>query len=267
MLNRISYFLFLIALLPSLAVACTIDAPARVKRITVMTYNIHHCNPPSAGAKIDMEAIARVINKEKPDLVALQEVDVNTERSGKGLHQARELARLTGMHAYFSKAIDHQGGDYGVAVLSKFPIVDSSRIILPIDPAIGGEVRTLATITVDAGRGQKLIFACTHLDLKEANRLTQAGLILKHLEGSTLPVILGGDFNALADSKVLRQLEQRFTRTCQDCQPTIPVEKPNRAIDFILYSNGGRVKPLSTRVIDEQYASDHLPVVAELTVK
>nr|WP_293834431.1 endonuclease/exonuclease/phosphatase family protein [uncultured Arsenicibacter sp.] len=267
MLNRISYFLFLIALLPSLAAACTIDAPARAKRITVMTYNIHHCNPPSAGAKIDMEAIARVINKEKPDLVALQEVDVNTQRSGKGFHQARELARLTGMHAYFSKAIDHQGGDYGVAVLSKFPIVDSSRIILPIDPAIGGEVRTLATITVDAGRGQKLIFACTHLDLKEANRLTQADLILKHLEGSTLPVILGGDFNALADSKVLRQLEQRFTRTCQDCQPTIPVEKPNRAIDFILYSNGGRVKPLSTRVIDEQYASDHLPVVAELTVK
>ncbi len=267
MLNRISFFLFLIALLPSLAIACTFEAPAKTKRITVMTYNIHHCNPPSAGAKIDMEAIARVINKEKPDLVALQEVDVNTERSGKGLHQARELARLTGMHAYFSKAIDHQGGDYGVAVLSKFPIVDSSRIILPVDPAIGGEIRTLATITVDAGRGQKLIFACTHLDLKEANRLTQADLILKHLEGSTLPVILGGDFNALADSKVVRQLEQRFTRSCQDCKPTIPVEKPNRAIDFIMFSNDGRVKPLSTRVIDEQYASDHLPVVAELQVK
>lgn len=231
-----------------------------------MTYNIHHCNPPSEGTKIDVAAIAQVISKEKPDLVALQEVDVNTERSGKGLNQAQELARLTKMHFFFSKAIDHQGGDYGVAVLSRFPILDSTRFILPIDPAIGGETRTIAAITVDVAKDKKVIFACTHLDLKELNRLSQAELIVKQFGSSDLPMILGGDFNALSDSKVIQFLDQTFVRSCQTCAPTIPVRNPNRAIDFIMYKPGATFKSLSTRVINEQYASDHLPVLVSLTV-
>lgn len=239
----------------------------KTKNIKVMTYNIHHCNPPSAGDKIDVAAIAKVITNEKPDFVALQEVDVNTERSGKGLNQARELARLTGMNFFFSKAIDHQGGDYGVAVLSKFAILDSTRFILPIDPVIKGETRTIAAVTVEIAKGKKVIFASTHLDLKEQNRLTQADLIVKHFEKSGLPMILAGDFNALPDSKVIRYLDTKFTRTCQKCDFTIPVEVPDRAIDFIMYKPDGVFESLSTRVIDEKYASDHLPVVAELKVK
>ncbi|MFC5409824.1 endonuclease/exonuclease/phosphatase family protein [Larkinella bovis] len=239
----------------------------KAKTLTVMTYNIHHCNPPSAGTKIDVDAIARVITKEKPDFVALQEVDVNTERSGKGRHQAQELARLTGMHFFFSKAIDHQGGDYGVAVLSRFPILDSIRFALPVDPVLGGEPRTFAGVTAEIGRGKKVIFGSTHLDLKEPNRLTQSELIVKHFETSNLPLILGGDFNALPDSRVMQYLDQHFVRSCQTCAPTIPVNKPNRTIDFILYKPGDTIKTLSTKVIDEQYASDHLPVVVKLQVK
>ncbi len=78
-------------------------AEHKAKNIKVMTYNIHHCNPPSAGEKIDVAAIAKVINDESPDFVALQEVDVYTLRSGKGLNQAKELARLTGMNFFFQK--------------------------------------------------------------------------------------------------------------------------------------------------------------------
>ena len=237
------------------------------KKIKVMTYNIHHCNPLSAGDKIDVAATAKVISTEKPDFVALQEVDVNTERSGKGLNQAKELARLTGMNFFFSKAIDHQGGDYGVTVLSKFRILDSTRFILPIDPVVKGETRTIAAITVEISKGKKIIFASTHLDLKEQNRITQAELIVKHFEKSGLPMILGGDFNALPDSKVIQYLDKSFTRSCQDCAFTIPVEVPNRTIDFIMFKPGGAFESLSTRVIDEKYASDHLPVVVELRVK
>ncbi|WP_421826460.1 endonuclease/exonuclease/phosphatase family protein [Larkinella sp.] len=239
----------------------------KIKNLTVMTYNIHHCNPPSAGTTIDVAAIARVIKKEKPDFVALQEVDVNTERSGKGLNQARELARLTGMNFFFSKAIDHQGGDYGVAVLSRFPILDSTRFDLPVDATIGGEPRTLAAVTVEIAKGKKVIFASTHLDLKEVNRLTQSKLIVRHFEKSNLPVILGGDFNALSDSKVIRFLDQTFVRSCQDCAPTIPVKNPNRAIDFVMFKPESAFKTVSTTVIDEQYASDHLPVIVKLQVK
>lgn len=246
-----------------------IDPPAKDKpNLKVMSYNIHHCNPPSAGDKIDVEAIAAVINKEKPDFVALQEVDVNTERSGKGKNQARQLAELTGMNFFFAKAIDHQGGDYGVAVLSRFPILDSVRHILPIDNAIGGEIRTIAAVTAEISKGKKVMFASTHLDLKEQNRKTQAELIVKHFANAAYPLIIGGDFNAKPDSPVIGYLDQHFTRSCKhDCMPTIPVENPNRAIDFIMFRPGSAISSISTRVIDEKYASDHLPVVVELKVK
>ncbi len=241
--------------------------PAAKGTFKVMTYNIHHANPPSEKVKIDLAAIARVINQEKPDLVALQEVDVYTERSGKQLDQARELARLTGMKSFFMKALDYQGGEYGIAVLSKHPILDSAGYLLPCDPALGGEDRAVASITVQLPGNKKIIFASTHLDLKEGNRLLQAKALIGHLEKSGLPMILGGDFNALKGSPVIDLFDRHFTRTCRDdCAPTIPVINPNRTIDFIMYKPAGRVSVLNTRVIDEQYASDHLPVVAELEI-
>lgn len=242
------------------------DQPAKKQRFKVMTYNIHHCNPPSAGDKIDVEAIAKVINAEKPDFVALQEVDVNTERSGKGKNQAQQLAELTGMKFYFSKAIDHQGGDYGVAVLTKFPIVDSAKFALPIRPELKEEDRTIAAVTVKLPDNRKLIFASTHLGLKEPNRIHQAETIMKHFGDAELPMILGGDFNATPDSPVIAYFDKYFTRSCSDCKPTIPVEVPKKTIDFIMHKQGSKLKSANTKVIDEKYASDHLPVTAEFTL-
>ncbi|WP_353717937.1 endonuclease/exonuclease/phosphatase family protein [Dyadobacter sp. 676] len=262
-----NYLLPLLALLALNGVAGTPpDQPVKKQRFKVMTYNIHHCNPPSAGDKIDVEAIARVINAEKPDFVALQEVDVNTERSGKGKNQAQQLAQLTGMKFYFSKAIDHQGGDYGVAVLTKFPIVDSARYALPIRPELKEEDRTIAAVTVKLPDSRKLIFASTHLGLKEPNRLLQAETILKYFGNTELPMILGGDFNATPDSPVIAYFDKYFTRSCSDCKPTIPVEVPEKTIDFIMHKQGSQLKSANTKVIDEKYASDHLPVTAEFTL-
>ena len=150
-------------------------------------------------------------------------------------------------------------------MLSKYPIVDSAGYLLPRDPIIGGEDRAVASITVQLPGKQKIIFASTHLDLKEGNRLSQAKALIGHFRDSGLPMILGGDFNALAGSPVIDLFDQNFTRSCRDeCAPTIPVKNPNRTIDFIMYRPQAGFKVLSTRVIDEQYASDHLPVVVEL---
>ena len=57
---------------------CVVISYAQVSR--VMTYNIHHGE--GTDSVIDMERIAQVINKWSPDLVALQEVDNGTTRSG-----------------------------------------------------------------------------------------------------------------------------------------------------------------------------------------
>lgn len=261
------YFFPLLTLLALTTEAGTLTGPpAKKQRFKVMTYNIHHCNPPSAGDKIDVEAIAKVINAEKPDFVALQEVDVNTERSGKGKNQAQQLAKLTGMQFYFSKAIDHQGGDYGVAVLTRFPIVDSVRYALPIRPELKEEDRTIAAVTVTLPDSRKLIFASTHLGLKEPNRILQAETIQQYFGNTELPMILGGDFNATPDSPVIAYFDKYFTRSCSECKPTIPVDVPKKTIDFIMHKQGSKLKSTNTKVIDEKYASDHLPVTAEFTL-
>src|SRR5688572_15097627 len=73
--------------------------------LRVLSYNIHHANPPSKPGQIDLDAVARVITEHQPDLVALQEVDSFTGRSG-AFNQAAELGKRTGLSAYFFKAID-----------------------------------------------------------------------------------------------------------------------------------------------------------------
>src|SRR5687767_3450568 len=80
---------------------------AHLKKHTlkILCYNIHHASPPSKPGSIDLDAIAKVIMDHQPDLVALQEVDVFTGRSGP-YNQAEELGKRTGMSAYFFKAIN-----------------------------------------------------------------------------------------------------------------------------------------------------------------
>ena len=81
-------------------------------------------------------------------------------------------------------------------------------------------------------------------------------------------MILGGDFNAYPESKVIQYLDGYFTRTCkEDCPLTSPMINPKNTIDYVMYKPAGAFKSLSTKAIDEKYASDHLPVVVELEVK
>jgi endonuclease/exonuclease/phosphatase family metal-dependent hydrolase len=237
--------------------------------LRVMTYNIHHANPPST-AIIDINAIANVIKNQQPHLVALQEVDVNTTRSGISLNEAEELGRLTNMKAYFGKAIDYAGGTYGVAILSKFSISDMKNQALPVADGTGAEKRTLASAVITMGNGKKLVFASTHLDAQagDTNRYLQINKIIDLLKAESYPVILGGDLNAAPGTNIINILDSYFTRSCiTGCGFTIPVSTPNKTIDFIAYAPADKFTVIEHRVIDERYASDHLPVFAVLKIK
>lgn len=240
------------------------------KDITILCYNIHHANPPSKPGLIDIEAIANVIRQQNPDLVALQEVDVNTSRSGTSLNQAEELGRLTGMTAYFGKAIDYGGGEYGVAILSKLPLTEIKNRSLPSAAGTNGEPRTLLSATITLPGNNQFIFASTHLDAQrnDANRQLQIKKILELVKQETLPVIIAGDFNAVPESDVVKQMDNYFTRTClTGCPFTIPVINPNKTIDYIAYAPENAFTVVAHEVINEQYASDHLPVKAIFKLK
>ena len=266
-MTNLAFFLLVLSVLIS---SCTQKANTSEQGVEfkVLSYNIHHANPPSVPDKIDLEAIAKVINESGADLVGLQEVDVHTIRSGKSSNQAEVLGEMTGMHVFFSKGIDYQGGEYGTAILSKYPIKQAERFELPNLEGLKSEPRTLAVVTVEV-EGRPLRFANTHLDYTNAeNNLLQVNEILEVFEEGRLPVVLVGDFNALPESASIRLLDQHFIRSCtENCGFTIPQIHPNRTIDFIMVSKDAPFEVIDHRVIDEPYASDHLPVLAVYKMK
>ncbi|MEJ7823163.1 MAG: endonuclease/exonuclease/phosphatase family protein [Chitinophagaceae bacterium] len=234
--------------------------------LRIMTYNIHHANPP-ASAIIDVNGIANIIKLQNPDLVALQEIDVNTTRSGTSLNQAAELGRLTGLKYYFAKTIDYASGEYGVAILSKYTMDVTKNTLLP---SPGAEQRILATALITLPDGKKIVFASTHLDAQtsETNRLLQINKIVEILQPETNPVIIGGDFNAAPGTNTINALDAAFTRTCiTSCGFTIPATNANKTIDFIAYKPSSSFTVLEHKVINEKLASDHLPVLAVLKLK
>lgn len=230
------------------------------KTIRVMTYNIHHANPPAHSGLIDIDAIARVILDAKADVIGLQEVDHGTNRS-ELLDQTKLLAQKTGFHAHFFKAIDYDGGEYGLAILSRYEMADIQSVKLP--QKVEAEKRILAYVTIKVGE-QEFIFANTHLDAvrDDGNRIVQIRQILQEFEGVSTPVILCGDLNSVEGSETIQLLDGQFARTCTgDCPGTVPQVKPRRTIDFIATKNVSWTL-VEHQVIEETYASDHRPVMA-----
>jgi endonuclease/exonuclease/phosphatase family metal-dependent hydrolase len=233
------------------------------RTLKVLTYNIHHANPPSKPGVIDVKAIAKVISESGADLVAVQEVDVRTRRSGTNLDQAAELAKLSGMpFYYFAKSLDYEGGDYGIAILSKFPVLQGETLPLPLE---GGEHRAMGVVTVEPVAGKKMLFANTHLDLRANNRVLQVNFIKEYFAKQTLPAILCGDFNATPDSETIRSMGEMFERSSIAGGLTFPMNKPDREIDFVMYRPATRFSVKNHVVITEPYASDHVPVLVSLS--
>lgn len=241
--------------------------------LKVMTYNIRHGNPPAADVTVlDLGGIAAVINKENPDIVALQEVDKNTRRSGVTLDQARDLANRTKMHVFFSKSIDYQGGEYGIAVLSRYPIIEQQRYELPIASGVSAEKRTVALIAVATDKaGEKLWFGSTHLEYRDVpSKQLQVAEIIRVNEELKAPLVLGGDFNAALEDPVLQSLQSAFRSACTDnCPNTYPAVNPDRAIDHIFINRAADpiFTIISYRTAADTLTSDHRAVVCELKLR
>ena len=228
--------------------------------LRILSYNIHHANPPSRGGLIDLDAIARVIQNADADLVALQEVDKNTRRSG-GVDQAKTIAEKTGMYYHFFKAIDHEGGEYGLAILSKQPLKQTKLVRLPQEMKAEERILAYAELKIN---GKKLVFANTHLDAYTAqNRVVQMQHIVEVFKKLKTPVILCGDLNSTAGTDPINLLDQHFQRSCtSDCPGTIPALKPRKTIDFVALKNADW-KVVSHEALAETYASDHRPVLVQ----
>jgi endonuclease/exonuclease/phosphatase family metal-dependent hydrolase len=230
--------------------------------VRLMAYNLHHGE--GNDGVLDLERLARVIDAQQPDLVALQEVDVGVRRTG-GVDQATRLAQLTGMAPAFGAFMPYQGGEYGMAVLSRWPVLSVVNERLPD----GAEPRTALTVRVRSpGSGQELVFVGIHFYRTEEERLAQARRLLETLETERSPVILAGDFNSTPGSPVLALLARRWwVLSKADDRLTFPSDDPRTEIDFIMLRPRERFHLRWHRVLDEPVASDHRPVVAEVVLR
>lgn len=226
--------------------------------LRVLCYNIQHGR--GMDQKIDLERIARVIKDAKPDLVALQEVDRNTSRSGQ-VDQTATLGKLTGMNSHFGKAIPFQGGEYGQAVLSRFPISEPKVHRLPGKP--DQEQRIVLEVTATVA-DQPLRFLSTHFQHDDGpTRERQAATVNQLFGNDTVPTILAGDLNAVPNSEPLKIIGSVWQHAIEkEPAPSHPSTNPRKRIDYILWRPMGVFRVKEVKVIPEEMASDHRPVLA-----
>lgn len=244
-----------------------------METIKFMSYNIHIASPPSilpAFSSTDLPAVADAIARVSPDFVALQEVDKYTARSGKESHQAKDIAELTGMYYHFADAVDRSEGIQGNAVLSKYPILQTDSYKLPTPETSDGETRSLAVIVTEVEK-TKLVFMSVHLDHRsDVDRRYQVEQLLEYTKKyDEYPIIFGGDFNMTADNEVFKLLEQQFMMVPKEHPLTFSATEPKITIDFLLLNKKAMevFEVIDYYTVDEQYASDHLPLILELKFK
>jgi len=262
-----SYFLLLAAVACAHLPAAGSEIPLRV-----MTYNIRSGNGDLAGT-------AQAIRASSPDLVGLQEVDVHwAERSGFA-DQASSLSQQLGMQVRFARIYQlpgpHQGDpprEFGVALLSKFPILDfNNRIITrlstqetnPVPAPLPGFLE--AKIDV---RGNTVRVFDTHLDYRADPRVRQQQVtdMLTYIGDPSAPTLLFGDLNAPPDASEIQPLLARLHDSWPSSSGpglTDPADVPQKRIDYVLISKHFRVLSAS---VPATVASDHRPVVVDLVL-
>ena len=246
-----------VALLAVLASGLASCAGPGKQELRVLSYNIHHGR--GADGKIDLERIASVIRSTQPHLVALQEVDDRTGRSG-GVDQAEVLGELTSMQAHFGRAIDYDGGQYGEALLLGLEASPPENHPLPASP--GHEERAALAARVQLPGGGQALFVGTHLDHTKdpADRLSQAQTLAR-IFAKEQALILVGDLNTEVGSAPLKGLMALLQRAGGSRPlPTFPSHQPTRSIDHVLFRlPGWSVK--SIRILEAPEASDHAPLL------
>ncbi len=246
-------------------------AAAQTDTLRVMTYNVHGCV--GMDGKLDAERIARVIARARPDVVALQELDVGRLRS-LGMDQAHRIARYLEMEFHFHPAMHLEEERYGDAILTHLP----QRLVKagPL-PGLAGkprlEPRGALWVAVDL-HGREIQVINTHLGLYPRERAEQAAAQLgddwlAH-EHCRAPVILCGDFNALPSSAVCRRLGSPLRDAQAEAkhhrpQATFSSRLPRMRIDHIFISPGLEVRGIEVPHSElARVASDHLPLIAEI---
>ena len=218
-------------------------------------HELQHPKRPRSGRVQDLGRIAEVIGRVAPDVVALQEVDSVTGRMN-GRFIPEELGRMTGMHARFCRAIDYDGGGYGIGLLSRAEPLSVRRIPLP-----GREEARVLLMAEFPG----YVVCVTHLSLSPEDQRASLPIIRQATDTCRKPVLLAGDFNMDDAEEVLGGLGGEFRPLSDTAQLTFPL---GPSFDTHRLHTGPRL-PQSAKIAERTVdyttvASDHCPLWVSL---
>jgi len=220
------------------------------------TYNIHYGY--DGNWLLKLEAQAQAIEAAGADVVALQEVDAGRPTSYM-IDDARWLAHRLGMGVVYMPCMEHLTG---IALLSRYPIVDYDKLLLPSDLEQTG----IIWAKVDLG-GQQVNAFAIWMGLEPEERAQQINAALAFIATHAGPAVFGGDFNSTPDSPVYAQiagagLTDPFVTLGLGSPPTDPAVDPTKRIDFVWLRD---LTPVAAEV-SEALASDHRMVVVEVSI-
>lgn len=198
------------------------------KKLKIGSYNIAN------GREInwDFKVLADDIVENDLDIVGIQEVDQFCNRSKKSDTMAL-LKEYTGMQYYaFFKCIDYDGGEYGTAILSKYPILETKEVELNDGSLVERRLLTYAKIDVE---GTVINFFNTHLTIaSDPIRADEFKIVSDNVKNKE-NCILVGDFNVdgYEEFEILKPLS--YINTPETGYITHP--EGDRKIDNICYSS------------------------------
>lgn len=223
-----------------------------------------------------LDRIIEIIAVENPDIVALQEVDKNLDRSAFN-DQTRIIGTELAMNHHHCVNRFIADGEYGITTLTRFPIVNKQRHDLSynkrnVEPR--GSLRT--DLLVEDPKFKYLHFFNVHLGLGVRERQHQRRRLLSEsiLLDDTMqdPVVVAGDFNDRPISVVHSELRQHFLDAVdligQSKKATFRWGPVKFRLDHIYLSK--QLHAIEAHVIKTsltRVASDHLPLVATVETR
>ena len=232
--------------------------------LRIMTYNIQSGR--DVFKNIRLNGACEVIEKYAPDIVGLNEVRMGTSDLG-GIRQAEFMAERLHMHYAFAKAIDYLGGEYGVALLSRFPIESFKALPVPQLPENEREARYEDRVLLKAGIspfGKRISVYVSHFGLSVRERENAAALTLSELSKEKDPAIFMGDLNMTPEDPLIKRISAFIPDAFGSKAPfTYASNDLNQKIDYIFADPRFRVE---NAFAPHSLASDHIPLLCDLTI-
>lgn len=250
-------------------------------KIKFLHYNVAACrqygNSPN-GNTVSEKGTLEAIRAFDADIITLNEIDKNTQRSG-NVDQPEYFSKSLGYNYFFAPAIELEGGHYGIAIFSRYKILSAEMVRIPDCFNGKGELlerRVIISAVLDAN-GRKLRVMMSHYGLTYTEQVKAVEYTLDELDKSDIPTVFSGDLNMTPNNPLIKKLSDRFRDSAlllddipitfpsyEGITPTEHSDKCANGIKIDYIFTYGAIEAQNVQVPDVR-VSDHRPYYCELS--